>query len=279
MTNLEIQNAYMGVDQVDKVYLGTDVIYEASGQSHDYSTDYFTFAIISGGVISYRTTQNAWAPVIAYSINEGPWVALTATTTQQTINVNAGDEVRMKGTNITFSKNGGAQNATFATGTTCIYNLQGNIMSLLYGDNFIGQTSLIPLPNTTYFGYVFYSLFRNTSVVDASNLIIPVLSLSGTTGYEYEHAYQSMFRDCTMLTKAPELPATVARTDSYASMFSGCTNLNYVRCLLESPDTTITENWLAGVAATGTFIKHPNATWSTGGSGIPAGWTVEDAVI
>lgn len=32
MTNLDIQSAYLGLDPVDRVYLGTDVVYEASGE-------------------------------------------------------------------------------------------------------------------------------------------------------------------------------------------------------------------------------------------------------
>ena len=63
-------------------------------------------------------------------------------------------------------------------------------------------------------------------------------------------------------------------------MFNGCTSLNYVECLA---DTTTGygafSNWLNGVAATGTFVKHPDATWSSGSSGIPEGWTVIDADI
>ena len=60
-------------------------------------------------------------------------------------------------------------------------------------------------------------------------------------------------------------------------MFSGCSNLNSVVCLATtniSLNTCI--NWLNGVAATGTFTKAPGATWGSGVSGIPSGWTVRD---
>jgi hypothetical protein len=38
-------------------------------------------------------------------------------------------------------------------------------------------------------------------------------------------------------------------------------------------------NWVDGVASSGTFVKHPDMTsLPTGTSGIPNGWTVEDYV-
>ena len=36
-------------------------------------------------------------------------------------------------------------------------------------------------------------------------------------------------------------------------------------------------NWVQGVAPTGTFVKHPDANLQTGDNGIPSGWTVETA--
>ena len=41
-----------------------------------------------------------------------------------------------------------------------------------------------------------------------------------------------------------------------------------------------TDWWVYGVSSTGTFVKHPDMNnWSTGISGIPEGWVVEDAVL
>jgi len=62
-------------------------------------------------------------------------------------------------------------------------------------------------------------------------------------------------------------------------MYGGCTNLNYIKFI--TPSGTISTNyfgsWVNGVASSGTFVKHPNATWTTGTSGIPSGWTVQTA--
>jgi hypothetical protein len=61
-------------------------------------------------------------------------------------------------------------------------------------------------------------------------------------------------------------------------MFTGCTLLNYVKCLAT---TNVVANnltkWLNNVSVTGTFVKDANTTWPTGISGIPSGWAVEDA--
>ena len=92
-----------------------------------------------------------------------------------------------------------------------------------------------------------------------------------------------MFSGCIALTQAPKLPATTLVNYCYAYMFNGCTNLNYIKCLATNPSNGIfnllTNNWVNGVAATGTFVKHPDATWKTYASGIPTGWTIEDAVL
>ena len=90
-----------------------------------------------------------------------------------------------------------------------------------------------------------------------------------------------MFGDCTALTTAPELPATTLVYQCYYGMFYGCTRLNYIKCLATDKSASYcTDNWVNTVAATGTFVKDPNmstSTWGTGVNGIPTNWTVQDA--
>ena len=95
-----------------------------------------------------------------------------------------------------------------------------------------------------------------------------------------DYCYQDMFDNCANITVAPELPATTLTEYCYSGMFNGCTNLNYIKCLAENNDTgNALNNWVNGVAATGTFVKSPVADWWEADSvnGIPAGWTVQDA--
>ena len=51
--------------------------------------------------------------------------------------------------------------------------------------------------------------------------------------------YKSMFKGCTNLTSAPELPATTLANSCYQSMFEGCTNLTSAP---ELPATTLAED-------------------------------------
>ena len=86
-----------------------------------------------------------------------------------------------------------------------------------------------------------------------------------------------MFEGCVNITKAPILPARTIYMGTYANMFARCSNLSYIKCLANNFTETLTmSNWVNGVASTGTFIKAAGATWSTGTSGIPTGWTVQN---
>ena len=165
-------------------------------------------------------------------------------------------------------------------------------MSLIYGDDFEGQTSL-PAGNN------FRSLFDDcTGLISAENLILPATT-SAVGCYQYMFygcinltsapalpattlamsCYDGMFRGCTSLTTAPVLPAATLAQACYKSMFNGCTNLNSITCLATDISASgCTSNWLNNVSATGTFTKAAGSSWTTGASGIPSGWTVQNAV-
>ena len=88
--------------------------------------------------------------------------------------------------------------------------------------------------------------------------------------------YRDMFNGCTGLIQAPELPATTLANYCYDYMFYNCSKLNYVKALFTTtPGSSYTNNWLSGVASSGTFVKAYNAEWEVSGiSGIPSSWTV-----
>ena len=90
--------------------------------------------------------------------------------------------------------------------------------------------------------------------------------------------YDSMFSGCTSLTAAPALPATNLVWRCYYDMFSGCTNLSSVTMLATNipADKKCLDNWLSGVASSGTFTKAADmTTLPEGTSGIPSGWTIK----
>lgn len=109
-----------------------------------------------------------------------------------------------------------------------------------------------------------------TSLVQAPDL--PATALD-------EYCYSGMFWGCTSLTVAPELPATVLKYNCYEQMFDTCTSLNYVKCLARNVGEGIDfcYSWLYDVSPNGTFVRYPGETWYRWESGIPEGWTVQDA--
>jgi hypothetical protein len=88
-----------------------------------------------------------------------------------------------------------------------------------------------------------------------------------------------MFLGCTALTQAPDLPATTLAEDCYYDMFRNCSNLNYIKCLATDISATkCTYIWVDSVSSTGTFVKDVDTSWTTGTSGIPSRWRVEDYI-
>lgn len=230
---------------------------------HDYSKDYFTIKATSSGNISYRLDQyGANGKYVEHSINNGSTWVRTVETESKTIPVQSGDRIIFRGDISTGNSIGLNYSASTAT-----FEVYGNAMSLIYGDNFIGNNEF---PSTAT--VAFTELFKGcTGLTDASKLILPASVL-----LEFSHwgTYSSMFYGCTNLTTAPELPATTLVYGCYRCMFRYCNKLNYIKCLGETGVTNACEVWVQGVSPTGTFVKKAGVTWPTGNSGIPSGWTV-----
>lgn len=286
MTNLEIDNAYIGSEQVDKIYLGQDLVWE----SVDYATIPLTFKIISGGTINWLDIGGSLPKTIKYRVNGGEWTTIVSSDPGSTINVSPGDVVEFVGDNAAYGTASNSNLSTFS-GSTASFDVYGNIMSLVDSTNFQEETAFTETR-------VFQKFFAGTGVRNASKLVLPVITLT-------DYCYTSMFNGCTNLTKAPALPATTMAFDGYNGMFKGCTSLasapelpattlasycysvmfarcsslNYIKCLATNISASnCTSNWVSGVASTGTFIKNPAmSSWRTGLNGIPSSWTIQDA--
>lgn len=118
-------------------------------------------------------------------------------------------------------------------GSSGEYAASGNIMSLLYGDDFKDATELKTLISTGQGAGTFCYLFNNSisTLISAENLILPALTL-------ISKCYSYLFNGCTALKYAPaELPATTLAQNCYASMFYGCTALETAP--VELPATTL----------------------------------------
>ena len=264
-------------------------------ETHDYSLDYLTFRIKSGGTISWNSVGTQQVKAIQYSLNNGSWTYLVPSSvgSSVSITVSEDDVVRIKGSNASY----GTTNADYMgfSGGTAVFDVEGNIMSLVYGDNFVGNTALTGT-------YNFCSLFKQANVISAENLVLPATTLN-------EYCYRAMFSRCYELVKvvelpattlakgcywymfdksasfevAPELPATTLVEECYGHMFEECTSLNYIKCMATTgfKEKNCKASWTSGVSATGTFVKDssvPVSTWSKGASGIPTGWLVYDDV-
>ena len=266
----------------------------------NWKNEYLRTTALTDGTITFNFTNYVDSTAfsnISYSIDNGnTW------TTVENDGVNLGVEVPVtagnsilwkgNGTSMSYFKRGGGYiSCAFGSSEECQFDVDGNIMSLLYGDNFANQTTL-----TT--DLAFGGTFGNSNVVNAENLILPATTLADScyttmfwqctnliTAPELpattlaSNCYADMFNGCTSLTTAPILPATILANYCYWYMFSGCTSLNSITCLAtDISASSCLSGWVTNVASNGTFIKAANMTnWPTGTSGIPSGWTVQDA--
>ena len=240
-----------------------------------------------------KNTSPAPSVRIYYSTDKINWVNMGYTsTTAKTATIPANGRVYLKATtgawgirnNVDFYANNIKCDANF--------NVGGNIMSLLYGDNFENQTVLTE--NYTFLRLFDTNSYSNNKIVNAGSLILPATTLTNGCYYGMFNAnrnlttapalpattlvnycYCEMFNDCDSLTTAPVLPATTLVNYCYRGMFYSCNNLNSVTTYAQDISATdCLENWLHLVSATGDFYNLGGATYESGGNGIPSGWTV-----
>ena len=214
-TNLNTYKRLLAMFTILVMGMGTLV---ASGTKDDYTNSYLTIeSLTDNNTITLRIppgVTSAELTSVSYSTDGTDWTALEIDSTLQTIIVglNQGDKVYFKGL--------GRQYATYDAPSYCNFSgtddfmVYGNIMSLLYGDDFASQTTL-PAGSDNTFSALFMD---NDHLVSAENLILPATAL-------IERCYSYMFFNCPSLTKAPALPATTLADRCYMYMFIDCTSL------------------------------------------------------
>ena len=184
-----------------------------------WANEYLTFVAKADGTFKFSGNS------VSYSLDNGEtWTTLASNTNSPT--VTAGNRIMWKATLSTTTNGIGKFSSTGQ------FDIEGNPMSLLFGDEFNGKISL---SNKMC---AFKNLFSgNTNVVNAKNLSLPATTLS-------LQCYQSMFSGCTSLVTAPQLPATALTSNCYDSMFMGCTSLTKAPQL---PATTLSDSCYQGV--------------------------------
>ena len=195
-----------------------------SKEKVDYTTEYLTFNILSAGTINWTASNTAVTKTIDYKLNDNEWASITSNTgsSAPTITVNSGDKIQFRGNNAQYATDYYSNYNSF--GGSASFEVEGNIMSLIYGDNFKNNSTLSR-------AYALAVLFQNcTKLFSAENLVLPATTLK-------ESCYRHMFEGCTSLTTAPkELPATTSEFGCCDSMFKGCTSLTTAP---ELPATTL----------------------------------------
>lgn len=183
-----------------------------------YDEQYFTIEMAEDGEVTYSGSTSV---VMSYSIDNGNnWVTCSQDG-ETTVSRGLLERVIWKGV---ATKSTSKSIGEFKS--TGNHFFKGNIMSLLFGDDFKDKTDL------TGYGYCFKSIARNnTTLISAYSLILPATKL-------VEHCYSEMFYGCTALKSAPDLPATTLASNCYKGMFYGCTSLTTAPFRL--PATTLT---------------------------------------
>ena len=252
------QEEYDHLDPADPntlYIIGGKVVYDAP---KGYSKQYLTFEALEDGTIEFDIIPEINTDKVAsvsYSTDNGAtWITTNnqddkEENLQIVVNVQAGDKVLWKGSAAAFAYGSDSGDGLYIDGG-CFFtssnnvNVYGNIMSLLYGDAFIGKTEL---EEELTFAWLFADYNENNEpckIVDASNLILPATTLSDGC-YEGMFAtvlllhapkvlpaltlaygcYEDMFSGCSSLISPPELPATTLYKKCYNYMFNGCSSL------------------------------------------------------
>lgn len=273
----------------ERKYVTPNVSYvERSGKvyfnpvpKHDYSQDYLTIVAKSDGLLKFSNKS------LMYQINgvASMWEVLPSES--KGLVIKAGNKIILKKADTALIT------STLGTFTcTADFDVEGNVMSLLSSNEKFREVDELTVKG------IFKQLFSGcTKLQSAENLILPATTLTDNC-YEKmfyncssltkapslpaervsNQCYYEMFYGCTSLTKAPELLAPTLLEYSYGHMFYNCSSLNYIKCLATNiRDTGCLVNWTVGVASSGRFVKDKSTTWPNGGSGIPNGWTVENA--
>lgn len=127
-----------------------------------------------------------------------------------TITTSYNDNIQFKGT---LTANGINGIGTF--NVTGMFNVYGNVMSLIYGDNFLNQTALKA-------DYNFAHLLENCNWLgDAHELVLPSTTLRA-------HCYDSMFKNCSSISQLPALNAMNLAEGCYSYMYYGCESISTV---------------------------------------------------
>ena len=234
--SIEADAIKMGTSSITKVYVGTELVYPTDTPTHDYSQDYLTLVAETDNV-SFQLAGGVNGNTFQYSTDSGStWNNVSIG--QTTSSINTDDKIMFKASSLSI----GIETGIGTIRPSGMASVEGNIMSLVYGDNFSGQTT-IPA------NFQFRKLFSGaTNITSAENMVLPATTFTkqcysqmfqgctnlvtppkvvGTATATFNGVYclSDMFANCSSMTTAPELPMTTLGSRCYWYMMQGCTSL------------------------------------------------------
>ena len=293
-SNLQNIN-FNGYDVQKLVYNGVQVWTKGSGPGPGptpvpYDQEYFTITSFrDNNTISIRqgcyrdeNTPNQGYTIELYkSSDKITWTQILFHDTKSyftnktlntvTITLNEGESIYLKGNNNGLNCSDNDTYATKINGTVNVsagpFEASGNIMSLLWGDNFIGKTDA-PIPYTSdKAGYTFDYLFSGTSntarnnIYSAKNLVLPLNTYP-------KWCYQAFFRYSNLYYAPKELPAEVAQDrNTLIWFYSECSNLEETS-VVRLTTTSSGDSWINYIC-NGSYNKNIKRTIFLLESGYP----------
>ena len=246
----EIRDAVLDAADYSILYMteGAGVGLKAVVQGPDYSEPFYVENItnetetLTISVYDYDETGLDINIPVEYSTDRINWNPLgtTALGNRLTKTLEPGDKIYLRATTDAWSKpNPHSDYMTYGNNIYGVSKVGGNIMSLLYGNNFTGNERSFPNNSASIFYMLFcdFSSYENINLIDASKLILPATTLA-------DGCYSNMFYGCNLLTAVPELPATTLSPSCYYNMFCLCSSLTQAP---ELPATTLADRCYEGM--------------------------------
>ena len=205
-----VESVYSNLREIQRVYSRGKLVWEK--RDLEYETYYNTPFTIQA-IDTYKDTDTAIIQILnanlyaepkdfKYSINGGEW----KTTRVSVFNLKKDDILQIISKDMYYVRCYG------------LCDVYGNFMSLVYGDDYIGQDVW-----SFEYDYIDASLYAHgcfweSDIHNAENLVLPATTMEGNYCY--------MFSGCKSLVAAPKwLPATTLSPYCYCFMFSGCESL------------------------------------------------------
>ena len=221
-------------------YISGEIIWEKVPVNYFYIQNTYsgTNTVTITSTVQNTPTEGYFTRTLQYSKDRRVWTTVVLEhQVSTTITLNQGEKVYFRNTNGKLNYDNTVEYFYTSFSASQSHIVGGNIESLVDYRN-IGRI------NYQYSG-TYSNLFRDdTTLTSASGLIMPENNLSASCMSDMfkgctsltdapdlpattlsKYCYQRMFAECSSLTETPELPATSVQDGVYWSMFRNCTSL------------------------------------------------------